>query len=475
MALCGRRRDREKARMENSTTAPNSAVTRDVAYVAHPYTNLKAHLETGPVVITRGEGVRVYDENGKEYIEGLAGLWCTALGFSEPRLVEAAARGLAQLPFYHTFGGKAPAPTIDLAERLIRLAPVPMSKVLFANSGSESNDTAVKLVWYYNNALGRPAKKKIISRHRAYHGVTVATASLTGLAVNHRDFDLPIERVLHADCPHHWRFALDGESEEEFATRLAGSLEALILREGPDTIAAMFAEPVMGAGGVIVPPATYFAKIQPILRRYDILLIADEVICGFGRTGQVWGSQTFDIRPDMITCAKALSSGYMPISALMISEPIWQAMVAESERIGVFAHGYTYSGHPVAAVVALEALAIYEERDIPDHVRRVAPVLQAGLRRLAQHPLVGEARGVGLVGALELVENKTTKAPYPAARGVGAHVGRRCEAHGVIVRVIAGDIVAFAPPLIIEAEDIEDMLARVECALDDTWAWLRAG
>jgi 4-aminobutyrate---pyruvate transaminase len=459
--------------MSHLTSAPNSAAARDLAYLAHPYTNLKMHQEAGPLVITRGEGVYVYDENGKKYIEGLAGLWCTALGFSEPRLAEAGRRAMSELPFYHSFGGKAPAPTIELAARLIGLAPTPMSKVLFANSGSESNDTAVKLIWYYNNALGRPEKKKIISRQRAYHGVTVATASLTGLPANHRDFDLPIPRILHTDCPHHWRFAADGETEEAFATRLADNLEALILREGPETIAAMFAEPVMGAGGVIVPPATYFAKIQPILRRHDILLIADEVICGFGRTGEVWGSQTYGIRPDMITCAKALSSGYVPISALMVSEAIWRAMLAESEKIGVFAHGFTYSGHPVAAVVALEALSIYEERNIFGHVRRVAPLLQAGLRRLQDHPLVGEARGVGLVGALELVEDKASKTPYAATRGVGAYVSKRCEAHGLIVRVIGGDIIALSPPLIIDAVEIEEMLARLERALDDTWAWLR--
>lgn len=451
-----------------------SLVEHDLAALAHPYTNLAAHQRTGPLVITRGEGVRVFDTSGNEYIEGLAGLWCTSLGFSEPRLVEAATRGMAKLPFYHSFGGKAPAPTIELAERLIALAPAPMSKVLFANSGSEANDTAVKLVWYYNNALGRPEKKKIISRKRAYHGVTVATASLTGLPANHRDFDLPLDRFLHADCPHHWRFADEGEDEESFASRMAENLERLIVREGPDTIAAMFAEPVMGAGGVIVPPATYFAKIQPVLRRYDILLLADEVICGFGRTGNRWGCETFGIQPDMLTCAKALSSGYIPISALLVSEPIWQAMVAESEKIGVFGHGYTYSGHPVAAEVALETLRIYEERDVLGHVRQIAPVLQEGLRALADHPLVGEARGVGLVGALELVQDKRTKASFPPALGVGAYFARRAEAHGLIVRVIAGDIVAVSPPLIISVAEIQELLARLSRALDDTLLWLRS-
>lgn len=452
-----------------------SLAERDLAFCVHPYTNLQKHLQTGPLVITRGDGVRVFDENGKAYIEGMAGLWCAALGFSEPRLAEAAFRSVRQLPFYHTFGGKAPAPTVALAERLIGLAPVPMSKVLFANSGSEANDTAVKLVWYYNNALGRPLKKKIITRDRAYHGVTVATASLTGLTANHRDFDLPLPRMLHTQCPHHWRHAHPGESEEEFSTRLAHELEQLILREGADTIAAMFVEPVMGAGGVIVPPREYFPRIQAVLRRYDILLIADEVITGFGRTGNYWGCETFGIEPDMITCAKALSSGYIPISAVLLSEGIWQAMLAESEKIGVFGHGFTYSGHPVAASVALEALAIYEERDIVGHVRRLAPVLQEGIRALEAHPLVGEARGVGLVGALELVMDKSSRTPFPVERQVGPHVVKRCEAHGIIIRALAGDVLAVSPPLVIDAHDLHALLSGIERALDETLAWIRSG
>ncbi len=416
--------------------------------------------------------MRVYDEAGKAYIEGMAGLWCTALGWSEERLVQAATRALRQLPFYHGFGGKAAAPTIDLAEKLIGMAPVPMSKVFFANSGSEANDTAVKLIWYYNNALGRPEKKKIISRIRAYHGVTLASASLTGLPANHRDFDLPLDRILHTDCPHHYRFAEDGESEEDFASRLADNLERLIVREGPETIAAMFAEPVMGAGGVIVPPATYFAKIQRVLQAYDILLVADEVICAYGRTGEMWGSQTYGIRPDMITTSKALSSGYLPISALMVSEAIYQGAVTESEKIGVFGHGFTYSGHPVAAAVALEALNIYEERDIVGHVRTVSPVLQDGLRSLADHPMIGDVRGVGLVGAVEVVRDKTTKESFAPALAVAAHLTKAAETHGLIVRALPGDIVAFSPPLVIAAEEIEQMLVRFSDALDDTWNWV---
>jgi 4-aminobutyrate--pyruvate transaminase len=363
---------------------------------------------------------------------------------------------------------------IDLAQNLIRRAPVPMSKVFFANSGSEANDTAIKLIWYYNNAIGRPRKKKIISRVRGYHGVTVATASLTGLKANHLDFDLPMKGMLHTDCPYHYRCAHPGESEEAFASRLAANLEALILAEGPETVAAMFAEPVMGAGGVIVPPKGYFAKIQQVLKRYDVLLVADEVICGFGRTGNEWGSQTFGLEPDILTCAKGLSSGYMPISALMISEPIWQAMVAESDKIGMFGHGFTYSGHPVAAAVALETLNIYDEIDIVGHVRAVAPVLQNGLRRFADHPLVGDVRGIGLIAAVEIVKDKSTKIQFDPAVMVAAEIAKHAEANGLIVRVLTGDVIAFSPPMIIETNEIEEMLKAFGQALDETWASVRA-
>ena len=459
--------------MTTATTDPrgNSAVSRDIAYAIHPYTNLKTHLENGPLVITRGEGIHVYDEEGKEYIEGLAGLWCTGLGYNETRLVDAATNAMRRLPFYHQFGGKAHDAGIDLAEQLIGMAPVPMSKVFFANSGSEANDTAMKLVWYYWNAMGKPEKKKIVSRIKAYHGVTIATASLTGLPNNHRDFDLPIARVLHADCPQHYRFAEAGESEEAFSSRLAVNLEALIQREGPETIAAFFAEPVMGAGGVIVPPATYFDKIQPILKKYDILFIVDEVICGFGRTGNMFGTQTYNLQPDMISMAKNLSSAYLPISALMINERVFQGMVTESEKIGTFGHGFTYSGHPVASAVALETLKIYVERDIVGQVRRVGPRLQAGLRKLGGHPLVGDARGVGLIGGLELVKNKTTKESFDPKQLVGAQVAKRAEAHGLIVRAI-GDTIAVCPPMIIDEAQIDKLLDRLGRALDDTAASL---
>ena len=343
--------------MKNETAA-----SRDLAYQVRGYSDLKKRRE--PLVIARGDGVHVIDQDGKSYIEGLAGLWCTALGFGEERLADAADKQMRRLSYYHGFGTVVPDVDVDLAEKLIGLAPVPMSKVLFANSGSEANDLAIKLIWYVNNALGRPRKKKIISRLKAYHGVTVASGSLTGLPHIHADFDLPMAGVLHADCPHYYHFGEDGESEEDFTTRCAENLDKLIVTEGPDTVAAFFAEPVMGAGGVIPPPVGYFEKVQEVLARHDVLFVADEVICGFGRTGNMWGSQTYDLKPDMLTCAKALSASYMPISAVLVSEPIYQAMVSESEKVGVFGHGYTYAAHPVASAVALETLKIYEEIDI---------------------------------------------------------------------------------------------------------------
>jgi 4-aminobutyrate--pyruvate transaminase len=445
---------------------------RDIASTIHPYTNLKLHETEGPLVITEGDGVFVRDENGKSYLEGLAGLWCASLRFSERRLAEAAYRQMLKLPFHHTFAHKATDIGIELAEKLLSIAPAPMSKVFFVNSGSEANDTAVKLVWYYNNAIGRPRKKKIISRTKAYHGVTVAAASLTGLPNNHRDFDLPIENILHVECPHFYRFGLPGETEEAFASRMADSLEQRIVSEGAGTVAAMIAEPIMGAGGVLLPPATYWEKIQAVLRKYDILLIADEVICAFARTGEMWGSTLYDMTPDMIACAKALSSGYLPIGAVMVTEAIYAALVKESEKIGVFSHGFTYSGHPVSSAVALETLNIYEQDDILSHVRRVAPRMQAGLRKFADHPLVGEVRGVGLVGAIELVADKASRAPFPPAEAIGPYLAKRAHHHGLIVRPL-GDSIAFCPPLIINEAEIDLMLGRFAKALDDTSALVR--
>ena len=450
-----------------------AAARRDQSFHLHPATNLRMVQTEGPFVITRGEGVYIYDDEGRRYLEGMSGLWCASLGFSERRLADAAYRQMCELPFYHSFAGKVPAISTELAERLIRMAPEGMGKVLFANSGSEANDTAIKLAWYVNNALGRPQKKKIISRHRAYHGVTIATASLGGLAFAHDDFDLPIARILHTDSPCYYRGAQAGESEEAFATRLADSLEQLILREGPDTVAAFFAEPVMGAGGVIVPPATYFDRIQPILKKYEILFVVDEVICGFGRTGNMFGTQTFNLQPDIITVAKALSAGYLPISGTLMSNSLYDILVTQSDKLGIFGHGYTYSSHPVPAAVALETLKIYEERDIVAAVRRIGPRLQDAIRSYSGHPLIGDARGIGLIGAVELVRDKATKQSFNPKAGVAAYLVRRAQHHGVILRNMPGDVVAFCPPLIISEAEIDEMMGCFAKALADTWVMVK--
>ena len=449
----------------------NSAARRDVENVVHPYTNLALHETQGPMVLERGKGIYVFDDQGKQYIEGLAGLWCTSFGFGEEELIQAAIEQMRKLPYYHNFAHKSFEPVIDLAEKLKEIAPAPFSKVFFTCSGSEANDTQVKLQWYMNNALGKPEKKKIISRIKAYHGVTVVAASLTGLPANHRDFDLPLPQIKHTACPHYYRFAEPGETETEFSSRMAAELEQLIVEEGPETVAAFIAEPVMGAGGAIVPPEGYFPKIQAVLKKYDVKFIVDEVICGFGRTGNMWGTQTYGIEPDALSCAKALSSAYLPIGAVMISEQMWQAMLDESRKIGTFGHGFTYGGHPTPAAVALRTIQLMEERDLVGHVQRVAPRFQSRLKAFADHPLVGEARGVGLVGAVELVADKATKKPFELASGVGAYCAARCEVHGLINRSL-GDSMAFCPPLIISESEIDEMFDRFEKALDETDAWV---
>ena len=453
------------------TAHHDTLAKQDIETLVHPYTNLALHQDKGPLVLERGEGIYVWDNQGKQYIEGLAGLWCTALGFGEKELVQAATEQMNKLPYYHLFAGRSQGPAIELGERLKGMAPFPVSKVFFVNSGSEANDSAVKLIWYYNNAVGRPEKKKIISRLKAYHGVTIASGSLTGLPMVHQDFDLPIPNILHADCPHYYRFAEPGESEEEFSGRMARNLEDLILKQGPETVAAFIAEPVMGAGGVIVPPETYFEKIQAVLKKYDVLYVDDEVICGFGRTGHMFGCQTFGFTPDIMTAAKALSSAYLPVGAVLIPDVIYQAMVDESRKLGVFGHGFTYSGHPVCAAVALKNLELIENRGIVTHVQTVSPRFQERLSGVSDHPLVGEARGIGLIGGCELVADKADKRSFDPGRGVGAYCAAQCQERGLIIRSL-GDTIAFCPPLIITEAQIDDMFNLFVEALDVTEEWV---
>ncbi len=444
----------------------------DLAHMLHPNTNLAALHRGGPLVLVRGQGIYVWDNRGRQYIEAMAGLWCTTLGYGDEELARVAYEQMKKLSFAHLFTGKSHEPGVLLADKLVGMAPFAASRVFFGNSGSDANDTQIKLAWYYNNALGRPAKKKIISRHKGYHGTTLASAGLTGLPAFHKLFDLPLPGILHTDAPYFYRGAEAGEQEEDYASRLASNLEQLIVHEGPDTVAAFIAEPMMGVGGVLLPPRTYFEKVQAVLAKYDVLLIDDEVITGFGRTGEIWGAQAFGMQPHTLTAAKALSSGYLPISAVLVPEFMYTPMVEASGQVGLFGHGFTYSGHPVSAAVALRTLQIYEERDLYGHVRKVAPQFQARLNALASHPLVGDTRGIGLVGGCELVQNKTTKAAFDAKRAVGAKCMQLCQERGLIVRAV-GDVIVVCPPFIVTPDQIDEIFALLAQGLDDTLTWAR--
>lgn len=451
----------------------NSQYARDLAYAFHPYTNARAHEERGPIIMERGKGVYVYDDQGKAYLEALAGLWSVAIGYGEERLVTAAAEQMRKLPYYHSFAHKANGPSIDLAEKLVAMTPERLARVFFANSGSEANDTVIKLVWYYNNAIGRPEKKKIVARIRGYHGITIASGSLTGLPWNHRDFDLPIDNIRHTACPHHYRFANDGESEEEFATRLAEEFEQLVLEEGPETVAAFIGEPVMGAGGVIVPPKTYWQKMQAVCRKYDILVIADEVITGFGRTGTPFACERFGIDPDILVLSKQITSSYMPMSAVLFSDAFYQPIADNTAKIGTFGHGFTASGHPVAAAVALENLAIIEERDLFGHAARVGEYFQAELRSAFEdHELVGEIRGVGLIAAVELVADRATKRSFDPLGKLGNYFFDQGHERGIIIRNVQ-DSVAICPPLVITEAEVDELIKRFGQTLEDTLSWSR--
>lgn len=448
------------------TMLPNSPEARDVAYQLHAYTNARSHQQAGPLVIERGEGPYVFDAAGKRYLEAMAGLWSVGLGFSEKRLVDAAHRQMQALPFYHTFASRSHAPSIDLAEKLVKMAPVPMSKVFFTNSGSEANDTVLKLIAYRSNALGQPQRKKVISRMRGYHGVTIASASLTGLPNNHRSFDLPLPNILHTGSPHHYKDGAPGESEEAFATRRAEELDALIQKEGPDTIAAFFGEPVMGAGGVIVPPATYWEKIQAVLNKYDILLVADEVICGFGRTGKMFGCETYNIKPDVLVVSKQITSSYFPFSAIIMNDRIFEPIADESNKIGVLGHGFTAGGHPVGSAVALENLKIIEERGLVAHAAEIGAYMQGRLRKLADHPLVGEVRGVGLIAAVELVLDKSRKVAATTPGALGGVASRLLLERGIISRNML-DALAICPPLIVTKVQIDELVGGIAGMLED--------
>lgn len=444
----------------------NSVESRDLAHHLHSFTHLETLAEDGPLVLESGQGIYVTDNHGRKYIEGISGLWNIVVGFDEKRIVEAAYSQMQRMPAYHTFFGRTASPVIDLAEKLISLAPVPMTRVYFVNSGSEANDTAIKMLWMINEGKGLSKKRKIISRKKAYHGTTVASCSLNGKPYINC-FGLPLKEVIYADCPHYWRDGKPGESEEDYSERLARNLEHLIFTEGADNIAGFIAEPVMGAGGALVPPAGYFSKIEKILREHNIAIIADEVVCGFGRTGKMWGSETYNFSPDIICTSKCLTAGYFPMGAILMSPHIDQELMNAAKTFGEFPHGFTTAGHPVGAAIALETLKIITEPGgLFDNICDVSPIFQDGLKKFEDHPLIGESRGVGLIGALEIVADKNTKKPFPEELLIGEQVVRAAQRNGLILRPI-GESVIFAPPFIINNSEIVDMFDRTCKVLDE--------
>ena len=454
------------------TLESGTLAARDADAVLHPYTNLPQLKQDGPMMMSRGDGVHVWDEHGNKYIEALAGLWCTSLGYGNEELAQAAYDQIRTLSYQHMFIGKSHEPGALLAEKIKEMVPMEASKVFFGCSGSDANDTQIKMLWYYNNARGKPQKKKIISRIKAYHGITLAATSLTGLPPVHTHFDVPVnDRFLHTDCPHYYRFSEPGETEEQFADRLVSNLEELILKEDPETIAGFIAEPVMGAGGVIVPPATYFEKVEKVLRKYDIIFISDEVITGFGRTGKPFGCETFNFTPDTMSMAKALTSAYQPLSAVVIPERMYETIANASAEVGNFGHGYTFSGHPVAAAVGLKTLEIYERDGVMEHAAHLGKQFQDRIHAFADHPLVGETRGVGMIGACEMVADKDTKTPFDPASKVGIQCMERCKENGIIVRAI-GDSIAFCPPLVGGEEMVDEIFDRFKKSLDETLDWV---
>lgn len=431
--------------------------------VLHPFTNLKdfASGKLGdPTIVESGKGIRITDSTGREYIDGFAGLYCMNVGYGRTEVAEAISRQAHKLAYYHSYAAHTTDELARLSDRLVRMAPGKMSKVFYGLSGSDANETQAKLVWYYNNLRGLPRKKKIITRDRGYHGCSVISGSMTGMSFYHDYMDLPITGILRTGAPHYYWGAEAGETEEQFSARRAEELEALILRENPDTIGAFIAEPVLGTGGITPPPAGYWAAIQPVLKKYDILLIADEVITGFGRTGAMFGCDKYGIEPDLITVAKGLTSAYAPLSAAIVGEKVYKVMEGGADRVGAFSHGYTYSGHPIGVAAANAVLDIVEQEDIPGNAARVGAYLQNNLKEVfGSLPIVGEVRGVGLMAALEFVADPATKKRFDPALKVGARVSKAARDLNLIARAMPhGEILGFAPPLVTTEKEVDQII-----------------
>ncbi|MBB4423938.1 L-2,4-diaminobutyrate transaminase [Bradyrhizobium sp. CIR48] len=436
---------------------------QDRATVLHPFTDLKAFAsgKSGdPTIVTGGKGIRIEDAQGHSYIDAFAGLYCVNVGYGRTEVAEAIARQAYQLAYYHTYAAHTTEELATLSHRLVRMAPGKPSKVFYGLSGSDANETQAKLVWYYNNLRGQPKKKKIISRERGYHGCSVISGSMTGMSFYHDHMDLPFPGIVHTGTPHHYWGAEPGEPEEAFSRRRAAELEELIVKEGPETIGAFIAEPVLGTGGITPPPSGYWREIQVVLRRYDVLLIADEVICGFGRTGADFGSTLYDMEPDLVTVAKGLTSGYVPLSAAIVGQKVYTVMEEAADRVGAFSHGYTYSGHPIGAAAANAVLDIVEQERLSDRAKTVGAHFQKRLKeKFAQLEMVGEVRGVGLLGAVEFVADRQAKRRFDPELKVGARISKAARDRGLITRAMPhGDILGFAPPLVVSEAEIDEIV-----------------
>jgi L-2,4-diaminobutyrate transaminase len=444
----------------------------DRAYVFHPSSHLKGHAHgaTPCRIMREGEGVHVTDRDGRESLDAFAGLYCVNVGYGRQEIADAVHMQMKELAYYHSYVGHSSEPVIELSRRIIEKAPDGMRRVYYGLSGSDANETQIKLVWYYNNVRGLPDKKTIISRERGYHGSGLMTGSLTGLPLFHKAFDLPFPQVRHTLCPHYWKYAEDGESELDFSRRCAAELERLILAEGPDTLAAFIGEPAMGTGGLIPAPEGYWAEIQKVLRKYDILLIADEVVTGFGRLGAWFGSQHYDMQPDLVTVAKGLTSAYLPLSGVIVGDKVWQVLEQGSDRFGAIGHGWTYSAHPSCVAAALANLDIIEREDLLANVREVGPYMLGALRdAVGNHPNVGEVRGVGMLAAVEVVEDKAAKRFFEPQGRIGAAVAAACLERGMIARAMPhGDILGFAPPLTLSRAEADRIAAITKSAVEAT-------
>jgi L-2,4-diaminobutyrate transaminase len=458
------------------STTPNPPSTAELQRIdrttlMHPFTSLRqfASGEAGePRIITGGEGIRIRDRSGRELIDAFAGIYCNHIGYGRREIADAMHEQALKLGFYHSFRGYSNEPAIELAQRVLTMAPGGMQRVQFGLSASDANELQLKIVWYYNNVLGRPAKKKIISRWRGYHGNTVMAGSLTGLENHHRAFDLPQGPILHTMTPHYYWHAQPGVDEREFSRSCAKKLEGVIQLEGADTIAAFIGEPVMGTGGIIPPPEGYWDEIQQVLRRHDILLIVDEVVCGFGRVGVPFGSHLYGIEPDLVTVGKGLTSGYQPLSGALVGDKVWKVLQQGSDTFGPFAHGYTFSAHPVCAAAALANLDILEREKLTENAASVGAYFLERLKNaFVGRPYVAEVRGVGLLAAVEFAEDPAARQRFDAERKVGPQLAAACIEEGVIARALPhGDILGFAPPLIVTRDEVDDIVARVARAVE---------